>query len=122
MQRNVIKNIESETTRVYNSSIHSGQAPWGMQTAHGPRPAGAPRAGRQQDTQARQSSEAERPASAPLITSLWPGQDAKKTRPPEQGLLKSEETLEQIHFMSVLLCSKKISNTYSFTKKKTIDV
>lgn len=37
-------------------------------------------------------------------------------------VLKSEETLGQIHFMLVLLCSKKISSTYSFTKKKTINV
>lgn len=37
-------------------------------------------------------------------------------------VLKSEETLEQIYFMLVLLCSKKISSTYSFTKKKTINV
>ena len=37
-------------------------------------------------------------------------------------VLKREEALVQIHFMLVLLCSKKISNTYSFTKKKTINV
>lgn len=37
-------------------------------------------------------------------------------------VLKSEEALEQVHFMLLLLCSKKISDTYSFTKKKTINV
>lgn len=53
------------------------------------------------------------------------GQDANKRLSRAGGhmvILKSEETLEQIHFMLVLLCSKKISNTYSFTKKKTINV
>lgn len=128
MQRNVIKkkSAEPETSRVYKSNIHRGQLPLGCKLipefvhtmwipkwadSRTPWPSG--------------SSLPEAVAIAPLNTKLRSRQDArlkkkKKTGQEKEGMvvLKNGDTLEQVHFMLVLLCNKKSPTHTHLLKRK----